>query len=69
MITNSLSSSNLYGSGYDADKKELYLQFHNGDIYTYSGVEEDVYDSLNRASSAGKYFHANIKGVYSFTKG
>ncbi len=61
-----VDSSNIASIGYDCGT--LYIQFHKGGLYSYSGVPIDVYRDLMSASSHGQYFHAHIKGVYPYTK-
>lgn len=57
-------SSNIAGTGYDPDTKELAVRFHSGRTYTFDGVDADVYDSFLNAPSLGKYFNAHIKDRY-----
>lgn len=63
-----VSSSNISSIGYDADSQTLEIEFNNGGVYQYSGVSQDVYDEMMSADSKGKYFHANIKNTYPFSK-
>jgi hypothetical protein len=46
----------------------LTIAFHSGGVYEYYAVPYSEYAGLMRASSHGKYFHANIKGRYSYRK-
>jgi hypothetical protein len=64
----SVNSSNVSSVGYDADSQILEIEFNNGGIYQYSGVPESVYEGMMGADSKGKYFHANIKNAYPFSK-
>ncbi|URN84003.1 KTSC domain-containing protein [Acetobacterium wieringae] len=61
-----VSSSNISSIGYE--NGILYIRFHAGGLYSYSGVPESVYNSLMSASSHGGYLAAHIKGVYPYTK-
>jgi len=63
-----VSSSNLASVGYDAESQILEIEFHNGGVYQYAGVPEEVYEGLLSADSQGKYFHANIKNNYPYGK-
>jgi len=63
-----VSSSNISAIGYDADNQILEVEFTNGAVYSYSGVSSDEYEGFMSSDSKGKYFHANIKNRYSFTK-
>jgi len=63
-----VASSNILSVGYDADSEVLEIEFNSGAVYQYYGVSHAVYDGIIGADSKGKYFHANIKGVYSFVR-
>jgi hypothetical protein len=64
----SVNSSNVSSVGYDADSQTLEIEFNNGGVYQYSGVPESVYQGMMGADSKGKYFHANIKNTYPYSK-
>ncbi len=57
-----VSSSDLSSVGFE--NGTLYIAFHSGGLYSYSGVPASVYSALLSAPSKGRYFHANIKNVY-----
>ena len=61
-----VSSSNLSAVGYE--NGILYISFHSGGLYSYSGVPESVYQSLMSAGSKGKYFAAYIKKSYPYRR-
>lgn len=61
-----VSSSDLSSVGYE--NGTLYIAFHSGGLYSYSGVPEHIYSALLNAPSKGKYFHANIKNVYTYRR-
>ena len=61
-----VSSSNIESVGHE--NRTLYIRFHSGGLYSYSGVPESVYTALLNASSKGQFFHRNIKNVYSYRK-
>lgn len=61
-----VSSSDLSRVGYE--NGTLRICFHSGGIYDYVGVPESVFHALLNASSLGRYFHANIKNVYTFRR-
>ena len=60
-----LSSSNLASCDYDAQSRVLSITLHSGRTYRYADVDEDTYQSLLNAPSAGRYFLQAIKDVYS----
>ncbi len=53
---------------YDAAEKILTLEFNSGGSYAYSEVPKEIFDGILNAESAGKYYHAHIKGKYSHEK-
>lgn len=59
-----VSSSDLAAVGYAGTT--LWISFHSGGLYEYSGVPQSVYESLMNAPSNGKYFHAHIKRSYPY---
>ena len=64
-----VESSSLSSVGYDSENAILEIEFKSGGIYQYSGVPQDVYDSLMNAESKGKYFHQHIKNSgYPYSK-
>lgn len=52
-------SADLTSIGYDPDRYEMQVQFSNGSVYSYAGVEPDTYAALLEGGSA--YFHQIIK--------
>ncbi len=63
-----VSSSNIARIGYHSVSMTLEIEFLTGSIYQYFDVPETVHQELMAASSHGKFFNANIKGVYRYAK-
>lgn len=63
-----VASSNISEIGYDPKTSTLEVAFANGTVYQYFDVPMRVRDELINAPSAGKYFHAEIRGVYRFAR-
>ncbi len=61
-----VSSSNISSIGYQ--NGTLYVSFHSGGLYAYSGVPESVYRGLMSASSHGSYLASHVKGVYPYRR-
>lgn len=59
-----IASSTIAGAHYNYETSVLTIEFKSGAKYEYSGVPEDDYQGLVDASSAGSFFHNNIKDVY-----
>lgn len=66
MITSTVTSSNIASAAWEDET--LYLTFHNGSVYSYAEVPQQVYDDLISAASVGKFFHASIRPHYTATK-
>jgi ATP-dependent DNA helicase RecG len=63
-----VASANVASVGYDADKKRLEIEFHDGEIYQYFEVPEAVYQELISSPSIGSYFLHNIRNNFSYQK-
>ena len=63
-----VQSSDLSAVDYDEWTGTLVIAFNSGGVYEYYRVPYSEYAGLMNASSHGKYFHANIKGRYSYRR-
>jgi hypothetical protein len=63
-----VQSSNLAAVDYDEWTSTLVIAFHSGSVYEFYRVPRSEFVGLLNASSNGKYFHANIKGRYSYRR-
>lgn len=61
-----VQSSNIKSVGYDAEAKELYVQFNSG-MYKYLNVEPIIFEGLKLAESKGKYMNL-VKKTYTYVK-
>lgn len=59
-----VNSSMAASIGYDKNEQILQVEFHNGAVYQYSGVEADTWQDLHDADSVGRYYNHEIKGRY-----
>ncbi|BAZ09438.1 hypothetical protein NIES4071_12460 [Calothrix sp. NIES-4071] len=59
-----VDSSLANAVGYDAENHVLQVEFQNGAVYQYTGVDDEVWDDLQQTDSIGKYFNQEIKGNY-----
>ena len=57
-------SSMIEEFSYDDETQTLTVTFCKGGVYSYSGVQEDVFQSMKDADSVGRIFLQNIKGQY-----
>ena len=66
---NNLGSSNIESINYNESEQLLFVEFHSGGVYKYSGVPREVFDAMSNAESVGKAFHNIIrKGGYAYEK-
>jgi len=63
-----VSSSNIVSVGYDATDQIVYVQFLNGTVYAYKGVQEHEFENLRMAASVGSYLNRNYKNVYPYER-
>src|SRR5438067_72080 len=56
-----VNSTTLRAVGYDAVKRTLEIEFHNGALYEYENIDRDVYEQLISATSKGRYFDHEIR--------
>jgi hypothetical protein len=63
-----VQSSDLSAVDFDDWSETLTIAFHSGGVYEYYHVPPSEYDGLVNAGSHGSYFHAHIKGRYSYRK-
>lgn len=60
-------SSNVKRYGYRSDGT-FTIEFKNGTKGTHEGVPRETFLEMGRAESAGKFYHANIKGKFPWSK-
>lgn len=63
-----VASTNIRAIGYDLETQILEVEFNSGSVYQYHSVPASEHDAIMNAESKGKYFNANIKNNYTFTK-
>lgn len=59
-----VDSSMAAAVGYDSEEQVLQVEFYNGVVYQYSGVEAETWEDLQSTDSIGKFFNQEIKGRY-----
>ncbi len=69
MERNPVSSSQIASVGFDRENKVLEVEFHNGGVYHYEGVPEDMADAFVKAPSMGQFLHQHIKDKFTHRKG
>lgn len=62
-----LKSSQLKSAGFCGDRRCIEVEFANGGIYRYEDCDQELFDSLLKAQSVGKFVNSNLKSK-KFTK-
>jgi len=57
-------SSNLRSVSYDAEKRNLEIEFHSGIVHQYQNVPSAIHTGLMSASSAGTFYTEKIRNRY-----
>lgn len=68
LVWTEVDSSNIASVAYHEDTKTMCVKFAHGGLYTYQGVDNEIYVSLVHAESVGKYLNDVIKPNYAYTK-
>lgn len=62
------SSSAIQSASYDVATRKLTIVFRDsGTSFTYADVDQEVYEALLTADSAGRFFNAEIRNQYAYT--
>lgn len=66
VLQHSVTSSRIRAIGYDPKKHILEIAFHNGEIYQYIAVPENIYKKFTSDAvvSKGRFFDGVIKGKF-----
>ncbi len=59
-----VNSSCAAAVGYDSNEQILQIEFHNGAVYQYSGVDEDTWEDFYLSDNIGQFYNREIKGQY-----
>ncbi len=65
-IINVYKSTNIKGSIYNRETKELIIEFNGGRKYRYDEVSDVVAANLRRAKSQGVFFNKEIARNYNY---
>lgn len=68
IVSRPVQSTMARSVGYDCDRNLLQVEFQNGSVYQYQGVNEDTWNALQAAESTGAFFNHEIKGNYRFQR-
>ena len=59
-----LESSVFAAVAYEVGTQQLYLRFHEGNVYCYFACPRSVYNELLAAESKGRYFAQHIRNGF-----
>ncbi len=63
-----VDSTSIRSIGYNEEKQELHVTFHDTGRYVYHGVSPEKYQALMESGSKGNFLHHNIKAAHGVTK-
>jgi hypothetical protein len=63
-----VDSSNVARVGHNPTTNDLYVEFLDGAIYAYSGVDAQTFEELRDAPSVGSFLNRVIKHNYPYSK-
>jgi hypothetical protein len=61
-------SSGVRAVGYEEERRALYVQFIDGDLYEYDEVPASEVIDLFQAKSIGRFVNKRIKPLYRYRK-
>ena len=64
-----IDSSVFTAAAYRASARQLYLRFHDGDIYRYFEFPLQEYKRFLTADSKGRYFSQHIRNRFRYEQG
>jgi hypothetical protein len=68
MERQAVKSSNIKSVGYDAEAQALEVEFNNGSLFQYEGVEPREYVAMLNSESVGKFLNTAIKPNHNVSK-
>lgn len=68
MKRTNVTSSMINSIGHDPDNEILEVEFNNGAIYQYQGVDADKHAELMDGDSVGQTFNSIIKNKYPYDR-
>jgi KTSC domain len=63
-----VDSSVIAAVGYDDAQRTLYVRFNASGMYVFHDVPPAAYDALIHAESKGRFFNAEIRDTYRYTR-
>jgi hypothetical protein len=63
-----VDSSVIAAVGYDHAQRSLYVRFNTSGVYVFHDVPPAAHDAFMQADSKGRYFNAEIRNAYRYTR-
>ena len=63
-----LGSSNVYSFGYDPRNRILEVRFHDGQLYQYFDVDENIFREMQSAPSTGRFIGTVLRGKFPYRR-
>jgi len=57
-------SSNVTATTFDPKTGKLQVWYRSGGVYSYEGVDQDLYDRLRSSPSIGSFIAKNVNGKF-----
>ena len=61
-------STSIASVRHDSKEKVLTVSFHSGSSYDFVNVPNEIFHNMIKAESAGKFYHANVRGKFDEVK-
>jgi hypothetical protein len=58
------NSTAIARASFNLETRQMDVQFVSGQMYSYDGVPPEVFESFITASSPGRFYQQNVKGVF-----
>ena len=58
----------IFAAGYDHNTNTLEVELQSGAVYQYYDLPKKIYDEFEQAKSKTRYYNANIRDVYAFSR-
>ena len=66
IVMHKVASTNIAAIGHEGST--MVVQFHNGSVFHYAGVNQVKFDAVRSAKSVGSAFHKHVKAHHAGKK-
>lgn len=63
-----VTSSNISQVAYNPDSRVFCVRFRDGGVYSYDGVDRDIFNTIQTVPSVGRYFNMMVKAYHDHLK-